>query len=177
MRENARKLRRIPLYLAGRLVTAVVPRSLDEWVFGCAVGIADGALALHRVADAHGAKTTWLVADETQAREAERLGIRYVFRDSLRGFWRTARARVIVVTHGFGDAQRYAEHGALLVQLWHGIPLKRIGLDSPETTRAPVLPRLLQPVLAHLYRRPRAASPCSPPPRTSCADASRAPSA
>lgn len=150
---NARKLRRIPLYLAGRLVTAIVPRSRDEWVFGCAVGIADGALALHRVADAHGEKTTWLVADEAQAREAEALGIRYVVRDSLRGFWRTARARVIVVTHGFGDAQRYAEHGALLVQLWHGIPLKRIGLDSPETTRAPVLPRLLQPVLAHLYRR------------------------
>ncbi len=60
---NARKLRRIPLYLAGRLVTAIVPRSRDEWVFGCAVGIADGALALHRVADAHGEKTTWLVAD------------------------------------------------------------------------------------------------------------------
>lgn len=151
---NARKLRRIPLYLAGRLVTAIVPRSRDEWVFGCAVGIADGALALHRVADAHGEKTTWLVADEAQAREAERLGIRCVVRDSLRGFWRTARARVIVVTHGFGDAQRYAEHGALLVQLWHGIPLKRIGLDSPATTQVPDVPGagLLRRAIAVLYR-------------------------
>ncbi|MDF2492711.1 MAG: putative glycosyl/glycerophosphate transferase, partial [Microbacterium sp.] len=43
---NARKLLAIPLYAAGRLITALVPRSRDEWVFGCAVGIADGALAV-----------------------------------------------------------------------------------------------------------------------------------
>ncbi|MDU0368235.1 CDP-glycerol glycerophosphotransferase family protein [Microbacterium sp. KSW4-17] len=150
---NARKLRRIPLYVAGRLVTAVVPRSRGEWVFGCAVGLADGALALHAVAAAHGEHTTWLVADADQAREAERLGIRWVRRDSAAGFWRTARARVIVVTHGFGDVQRYATTGAVIVQLWHGIPLKRIGLDSAETTRSPVLPGVLSPVLRTLYRR------------------------
>ncbi|MFN3950728.1 CDP-glycerol glycerophosphotransferase family protein [Microbacterium sp.] len=150
---NARKLRRIPLYLAGRLAIALIPRSREEWVFGCAVGVADGALALQRVAAARGECTTWLVADADQAQDAERLGIPWVRRDSAAGFWRTARARVIVVTHGFGDAQRYATTGALLVQLWHGIPLKRIGLDSAETTRSPVLPGLLQPVLAVLYRR------------------------
>lgn len=150
---NASKLRRIPLYLAGRLVTTLVPRSRDEWVFGCAVGVADGALALHTVAAAHDERTTWLVADADQARDAERLGIRWVRRDSAAGFWRTARARVIVVTHGFGDVQRYATTGAVIVQLWHGIPLKRIGLDAAETTRSPVLPRVLSPVLRMLYRR------------------------
>ncbi|MEZ3158202.1 CDP-glycerol glycerophosphotransferase family protein [Microbacterium sp. BWR-S6Y] len=150
---NARKLRRIPLYLAGRLLTAIVPRSRDEWVFGCAVGLADGALALHTVATAHGERTTWLVADAEQQQDADRLGIRSVRRDSLAGFWRTARARVIVVTHGFGDVQRYATTGAVIVQLWHGIPLKRIGLDSAETTRSPVLPSVLSPVLRVLYRR------------------------
>lgn len=150
---NARKLRRIPLYLAGRLLTAIVPRTRDEWVFGCAVGLADGALALHTVATAHGERTTWLVADAEQRQDADRLGIRSVRRDSIAGFWRTARARVIVVTHGFGDVQRYATTGAVIVQLWHGIPLKRIGLDSAETTRSPVLPSVLSPVLRVLYRR------------------------
>lgn len=150
---NARKLRRIPLYVAGRVLTALVPRSRDEWVFGCAVGVADGALALHRVATAHGERTTWLVADDAEARVARGLGIPFAAKHSLRGLWRTARARVIVVTHGFGDVQRYAVTGAVMVQLWHGIPLKRIGLDSPETTRAPVLPRVLGPLLRTLYRR------------------------
>jgi CDP-glycerol glycerophosphotransferase len=148
---NARKLRRIPLYLAGRLLTALVPRTRDRWVFGCAVGVTDGALVLWHEARAHGERATWLVADAAQAREAERLGIPWVEKDSLRGLWATARARVIVVTHGFGDVQRYAVTGAFIVQLWHGIPLKRIGLDSAETTRA--RSRLTRRLLAVLYRR------------------------
>jgi len=148
---NAQKLRRIPLYVAGRLLTALVPRTRDRWVFGCAVGVTDGALALWREAEARDERAIWLVADADQSREAERLGIPWIEKDSLRGLWATARARVIVVTHGFGDVQRYALTGAFIVQLWHGIPLKRIGLDSAETTRAGS--RLARRVLAVSYRR------------------------
>jgi CDP-glycerol glycerophosphotransferase (TagB/SpsB family) len=138
---NARKIAAIPLYAAGRLATALIPRSTDEWVFGCAVGVADGALALWRVAAADGVQAVWLVADDRDAAEAAALGIRAVRRSSPRGWWRTARARVVVVTHGLGDANRYAVRGSFLVQLWHGIPLKRIGLDSPAMLR---LPRAIQ---------------------------------
>ncbi|SIT71910.1 CDP-glycerol glycerophosphotransferase family protein [Microbacterium sp. RU33B] len=153
---NLSKLVRIPLYLAGRLATLVIPRSRDEWVFGCAVGVADGALALWEVAAADGRPAVWLVSDDAQARDAAARGIPHVPTSSLRGFWRTARARVVVVTHGFGDANRYAQAGAFIVQLWHGIPLKRIGLDSPETTRAPAVLRRMPGVsrlLGILYRR------------------------
>ncbi|MEU1970195.1 CDP-glycerol glycerophosphotransferase family protein [Microbacterium sp. NPDC019599] len=156
---NAAKLARIPLYAAGRLATLVVPRSRDEWVFGCAVGIADGALALWNVARESGASGVWLVATPQQARDAAARGIRSVPKHSVRGFWRTARARVVVVTHGFGDVNRYAVTGAFVVQLWHGIPLKRIGLDSPETLRPPrvlgrgILSRLARRVLGVAYRR------------------------
>lgn len=150
-----RKLRRIPVYVAGRLLTAVTPRTRAEWVFGCAVGVTDGALALWRVAAAHGETGVWLVADTAQARQADELGIPWVRKNSLRGLWRTARARVIVVTHGFGDVQRYAVTGAFIVQLWHGIPLKRIGLDSAETTRTSSGPvgNVLRRIVGLLYRR------------------------
>ena len=150
---NAGKLLRIPLYLAGRLATAVIPRSRGDWVFGCSVGVSDGALALWRESERSG--RVWLVADDRQAQDAAALGIPTVRRDSWRGFWATARARVVVVTHGFGDVNRYAVGGAFVVQLWHGIPFKRIGLDAPVTTdagrwrRVPGVSRLL----AALYRR------------------------
>lgn len=134
---NLAQLARIPLYLAGRLATLVIPRSRDEWVFGSAVGVADGALALWDVVADDGHRAIWLVNDRAQARDAAARGIPHVPTYSWRGLWRTARARVIVVTHGLGDANRYAQSGAFIVQLWHGIPLKRIGLDSAETTRAP----------------------------------------
>jgi len=136
---NARKLATIPLYAAGRLLTLIVPRSRDEWVFGCAVGIGDGALALWDVVTPERHPAIWLVASEREARDAAARGIPTVRKNSWRGVWRTARARVIVVTHGFGDVNRYAVTGAFVVQLWHGIPLKRIGLDSPETLRVPGL--------------------------------------
>lgn len=134
---NARKLATIPLYAAGRLLTLLVPRSRDEWVIGCAVGIGDGALALWEVAAADGRSPVWLVGSAKEAADAAARGIRTVPKHSLRGLWRTARARVVVVTHGFGDVNRYAVSGAFVVQLWHGIPLKRIGVDSPETLRVP----------------------------------------
>ncbi|MET0782546.1 MAG: CDP-glycerol glycerophosphotransferase family protein, partial [Microbacterium sp.] len=43
---------------------------------------------------------------------------------------------------------------AFVVQLWHGIPLKRIGLDSPATLRSGILPRstLLRAVIGRMYR-------------------------
>lgn len=148
---NAAKLLRIPMYLAGTLATWLIPRSKDAWVFGSSVGIADGALALWERAAVDGVDAVWLTADDRQDAEAARRGIRTVRKGTLRGFWQTARARVIVLTHGFGDVDRYATSGALVVQLWHGIPLKRIGLDSPATVRAP-LP-FLRPLIAGLYRR------------------------
>ena len=156
---NAAKLARLPLYAAGRLATLFVPRTRDLWVFGCAVGIADGALSLWDVAAAHGERAVWLVANAGEGADASARGIRNVRKHSLQGFWLTARARVVVVTHGFGDVNRYATHGAFVVQLWHGIPLKRIGLDSPETLRPPALlgrggaARLGRRALGFLYRR------------------------
>jgi CDP-glycerol glycerophosphotransferase len=135
---NAKKLAALPLYAVGRLATALIPRSDDEWVFGCGAGIGDGAWALwQKAVIEHGHRAVWLVGSRREAADASARGIPTVPKSSLSGFWRTARARVVVVTHGFGDVNRYAVSGSFLVQLWHGIPLKRIGLDSRETLRLP----------------------------------------
>ncbi|MDX2377931.1 CDP-glycerol glycerophosphotransferase family protein [Microbacterium sp. LRZ72] len=151
---NAAKLARIPIYLLGRLATALIPRRRDAWVVGCAVGVADGALALWRQVERDGHPALWLTTTPAQDEQARAAGIPAVRAYSPRGFWVTARARVIVVTHGFGDVNRYAVHGGFIVQLWHGIPLKRIGLDSPATVRSSILPRsrAMRAMLRALYR-------------------------
>ncbi|WP_337005940.1 MULTISPECIES: CDP-glycerol glycerophosphotransferase family protein [unclassified Microbacterium] len=150
---NAAKLLRIPLYAVGRIGTLAVPRG-RRWVFGCGAGVGDGALALQRHASVAGHETVWLTSSEREDRDAAALGIRFVRKGGLRGWWATARAGVLVVTHGLGDVNRYANGGAFVVQLWHGIPLKRIGLDSPATTQVPNVPGawLLRRVVAFLYR-------------------------
>jgi len=150
---NAAKLLRIPLYAVGRLGTFLVPRG-RRWVFGCGAGIGDGALALYHYASSLGHEALWLTGSVREEREATALGIRFVRKNGLRGWWATAGAGVLVVTHGLGDVNRYAVGGAFVVQLWHGIPLKRIGLDSPATTQVPKVPGapLLRRVIALLYR-------------------------
>ncbi len=151
---NAAKLLRIPLYALGRVGTLLVPRG-STWVFGCGAGIGDGALALQRLAAERGHDTIWLTSSEREDADARALGISTARKAGLRGWWATARAGVVVVTHGFGDVNRYGDGGAFIVQLWHGIPLKRIGLDSPATTEVPDVPgsAVLRRVIGLLYRR------------------------
>ncbi|MFN8086989.1 MAG: CDP-glycerol glycerophosphotransferase family protein [Microbacterium sp.] len=155
---NAGKLLRIPLYVFGRVVTALVPRSADLWVFGSAVGLADGAWALWREAAAQGERAVWLTGTDAEAALARERGIPSAPKSSWRGFALTARAAVIVVTHGFGDVNRYSATGGVVVQLWHGIPLKRIGLDAEVTTASPVpfARRGAVLLLRALYRRTQA---------------------
>ena len=151
---NAAKLLRLPMYAAGRIGTLLVPRG-DTWVFGCGAGVGDGALALYREASDAGHRTIWLTRSARDEADARALGIRTRRRDGLRGWWATARAGVLVVTHGLGDVNRYGSSDGFVVQLWHGIPLKRIGLDSAVTTQVPagmLAAGILRRVLTMLYR-------------------------
>jgi len=154
---NARKLLSLPLYAVGQLAAALVPRDPDRWVVGSAFGLADGALALAGQVreDAPRVRLTWLTRDAAEERAARARGIRSAPRGSLGGWWATLRAGVVVVTHGFGDVNRFGSHGATVVQLWHGAPLKRLHLDSPAALRLPVVGGWgpARTVLRAMYRR------------------------
>jgi CDP-glycerol glycerophosphotransferase len=154
---NAKKLAALPLYAVGALVGLFVPRSSARWVFGCGSGIGEGSLALYRHALAANPRLTltWLARDERDRVAATALGIPAVLKLSRHGLWLTLRARVAVVTHGFGDVNRYGLRGAFIVQLWHGVPLKLIQLDSPATLRIsiPIVTRQARNLLRRFYRR------------------------
>ncbi|CAN5267825.1 CDP-glycerol glycerophosphotransferase family protein [soil metagenome] len=153
---NARKLLALPLYALGAAAGLLVPRSRHRWVFGSGQGIGGGALALYRhAAQADPAlRLDWLARDDRDRAAAAALGIPAVVKTSPRGLWRTLRAGVVVVTHGFGDVNRFGTRGGFVVQLWHGIPLKLIQLDAPATMRLAIPgDRWLRPLLRRFYRR------------------------
>jgi CDP-glycerol glycerophosphotransferase len=154
---NARKLLRLPLYAFGALAALLVPRTHKLWVFGSGIGLGEGALPLYRVARerlAASVRLVWLARTDAELAQAHTLGFDAVAAHSWRGFWLTLRARVLVVTHGFGDVNRYAVSGGFVVQLWHGIPLKKLHLDSPATLRVRGVPnhRYVRALLARAYR-------------------------
>ncbi|GAA4179273.1 CDP-glycerol glycerophosphotransferase family protein [Gryllotalpicola koreensis] len=150
---NVRKIAALPLYAFGRLAASVVPRTPGLWVFGSGVGVGEGALALleHVRARDAGARVVWLARNERDVTDAAALGIPTAPRYSWRGFRLTLRAQVLVVTHGFGDVNRFATHRAFVVNVWHGIPFKRLRIDSPEAMRVPIVGRL--PFVRRAVRR------------------------
>jgi len=154
---NAAKILALPLYAVGDALGVLVPRSPRRWVVGSGFGVADGALVLARAAAAGdpGLTLTWLASTPLEARAARAAGFEAVTKGSWRGLWRSLRAGVVVVTHGFGDVNRYGIRGAVVVNLWHGSPLKRLHLDSPASLRLPVLGSWgpASRVMAAMYRR------------------------
>jgi len=154
---NARKVLRLPLYALGALATLLVPRTPRLWAFGSGIGVGEGALPLYRAARSalpDSVRLVWLAGSSAELTAAIAAGLDAELRSGWRGFRLTLRARVLVVTHGFGDVNRYATRGGFVVQLWHGIPLKRLHLDSDATLRVSFLPnhRLVRAVLARAYR-------------------------
>ncbi|HWH25325.1 MAG TPA: CDP-glycerol glycerophosphotransferase family protein, partial [Pseudolysinimonas sp.] len=164
---NARKVLRLPLYALGALTTLVAPRTNRLWVFGSGTGPGEGALPLYLLArenlnaahpdsDSRGADTrlVWLASTDAELTRARALGLDAEKKSGIRGFWLTLRARVIVVTHGFGDVNRFATRDGFVVQLWHGIPLKKLHLDSPAALRLSFLPnhRLVRTLMSRAYR-------------------------
>ena len=156
-RRNVEKVLWLPRYALGDLVTRVVPRRRDTWVVGSAYGVHDGARALVEELAARGRadRVTWLARTDREAADARSLGVRVLPHGSLAAFRAAARAAVVVLTHGFGDASRFGTGGALVVQLWHGSPLKRMHLDSPAAMRLPVVGDRgpVPDLLAGMYRR------------------------
>jgi CDP-glycerol glycerophosphotransferase len=140
---NLKKVLALPLYGLGILASLVVPRTDGLWVFGSGSGVGEGSLALllHTRSVNSELRLVWLTRNSFDEANATTLGIESASKRGPRGFWLTLRAHVVVVTHGFGDANRFGVHGAYVVQLWHGIPFKHIHLDSPATLSIPVFSR------------------------------------
>ena len=151
-RGNLAKLLAAPRYLLGAVRARFTPRDPRVWVIGSAFGPVDGALAFAEAARRlpEPPRLVWLAGSATEATLAREAGFDSVLgRDGREGFAATLSAGVIAVTHGFGDVNRYGISGAVVVQLWHGAPLKKLHADSPAVTnagrlgRVPGIPRLL----------------------------------
>ena len=154
---NLAKLRHIPRYLWGMLRSMTTRRDPLLWVIGSNFGLADGAWAFSQAASRldPAPRIVWQVSTERQRAEAIAAGVAWVDRDEAAGFEAVLHAGVIAVTHGLGDVHRYGQRGAVIVQLWHGAPLKKLHADSPAVTTLGRLGRIpgLSALMRWLYRR------------------------
>jgi CDP-glycerol glycerophosphotransferase len=149
---NLAKIRAMPRYLWGAARSLFVRRDPMLWVIGSDFGLSDGGWAFHQAASRldPAPRIVWQVNGERQQRQAIAAGVAWVERESRQGYELALRAGVVAVTHGLGDVNRFGQHGAVIVQLWHGSPLKKLNLDSPNVLtlgpigRIPGLPAVIR---------------------------------
>ena len=122
----------------GFLLSFVVPRRSDRWVFGASNGHRfDGNskylfLYLHELAsdDHEHVRPIWISRDGGVIQELSEAGFEAYPASSLPGLYHTYRAKYVFVTHTLRDVCVPGTGGATVVNLWHAVPTKRVAWDT-----------------------------------------------
>jgi CDP-glycerol glycerophosphotransferase len=132
-RANTRRLLFLPLSAVLFLFSMLTPRRKNRWVFGRKGMFGGNSRYLLDYVRAHHPEieAIWLAHSEAELAEARANGARAELAGSRRGWAAALTAEVGIVSLGLGDLNRNATGGMFVVQLWHGLPLKKLGLDSP----------------------------------------------
>lgn len=148
------------------LISLVIPRSRRIWAFGSWYGLrfADNPkhLFLHCGTITDGSvQPVWISHSSTVIRRVRQLGMRAHHWLSPIGLWYSLRAGVYLIDCRVMDISSIASSGATVVNLWHGVPLKKIegDIEQPDhpcvrARRGPFLVRM-----AYRLFRPQHAEP------------------
>jgi CDP-glycerol glycerophosphotransferase (TagB/SpsB family) len=153
---NMKRILTLPMSAAVFLASMITPRRQKRWVFG-RKGMYGGnsRYLMEYVVEHHPEiECIWLAHSEGELEAARAVGAHAVLAKSWRGWWAALTAKVGIVSLGLEDVNRSSTGGMFVVQLWHGLPLKKLGLDTQVTTAVGkgIFGRLLEPLLRTAYR-------------------------
>ncbi len=120
----------LPLWIVQR----IVPRNKNIWVFGAWYGqkFSDNSHYLYQYVRAHHPhiKAIWLSRNRQVVETVRKAGGNAYLIYDLHSFYYSLAAKFIFVSSGKRDVNFWCINGAKWIQLWHGSPLKKIGLDD-----------------------------------------------
>jgi CDP-glycerol glycerophosphotransferase (TagB/SpsB family) len=134
-------------------IARLFPRNNKLWVFGANNGdsFADNPkhLFLHLSSSHDEIEAVWLSRNPQTVKSLLATGYSACATYSLRGFWYALKAGCAVLSYGITDVNLMSVTGAKKVQLWHGIPLKKIQRDVRWTAHKSFreAPLLIKPFL------------------------------
>ena len=112
----------------------MVPVSNNIWVFGAWYGneYGDNTSYLYEYVKQikPDIKAVWLTKNKQIINKLRESGDCVFDKNSIYGFWYGSRAGVTFINCGYDDVNRYCLSESFVVQLWHGIPLKKIKNDD-----------------------------------------------
>lgn len=116
-----------PLYF----ISGFIPRNKNIWVFGSFGVFNDNSRYLYQyVVDNPqlGIRAIWISQNRQSVVEASKFGESYC-KNSLKGMYFALIAKVYVFSAYVSDINYFTSRNAVKVNLWHGIPLKKIEFD------------------------------------------------
>lgn len=132
--KNIRQLLENIAFLPFYLLTYLIPRKRNTWVFGAWFGdrYSDNSKYLYEYVTEHerSINAIWLTRNPEIYKLQRQQNRNVYFANSLKGWWYTARAGATFVTCGNKDISHIGRRGSVEVQLWHGMPLKKIRKDD-----------------------------------------------
>ncbi|GAB5453662.1 MAG: CDP-glycerol glycerophosphotransferase family protein [Halioglobus sp.] len=146
------------------LISCVIPKKPDRWLFAARQGnaFAENPKYLFRYisSEVPDIEAIWITKSRSVYRVLQEEGLRVSMCYSPKGYWYSMTAGVLFMSHyrlWEPDANNFAiGRGTLIMQLWHGSPMKRLGntVESDGTsTFSIIIGRLLVSVFPFLKYR------------------------
>lgn len=114
-------------------IMMLMPRDKNLYVFGAWLGkrYADNSKQLFLEAGKHDdIRAVWISREQSIVDEIMEGGREAYKWNTLRGIWCQMRAKYAIVSNGISDLQHTYLGGAIFLDLWHGVPLKKIVYDN-----------------------------------------------
>lgn len=116
-------------------LSCLAPRSRKIWVFGAWLGqqFADNPKYLFIEANQmKGIRPVWITKNPEVVREVRGLGYEAYLFSSGKGILCQLRAKYAVMCNGISDLNHTFLGRAIFLNVWHGVPLKKIGYDDTK---------------------------------------------
>ena len=111
------------------------PRSRKIYIFGAWLGeqYADNPKYLFLEAQHHPQiRPIWITKNPDVCKKIRSMGYEAYMFNSVRGIFFQLRAKYVIVCNGISDVNHTFMGRAVFLNLWHGVPLKKVGYDDDK---------------------------------------------
>lgn len=120
-------------------LTNIIPTSKKIWAFNSYPDFTDNPYAFFiKVKDLKPENLfVWLISEKSLVRDIQKKAgaknVRVYYKKSLKGMWYFFRSGFLFISHGIFEKYDASRSSKIVVNLWHGMPLKRICYMEPQT--------------------------------------------
>ena len=132
-------LLRVVIFTPVSWINYLIPKNKDIWVFGEFIGLgySDNARYLFEYVNNNhkDVRAIWLTRSAPIFKQLKSSNYEVFYTYSFKGFIFSAIAKNKIVTACPSDVNRFTCSRSNIINLWHGTPLKKIGLDNSHYQR------------------------------------------